>query len=123
MTAVATATVTCARCSNVTTDPVRDHWLVRREPIVVQGITLGLCLACMGGNTPAEGDERHCDRSCKGAYRPVLGAYFEAVRGRWPNEEKWACWDRECVEGWVDDQDPECSECGQDIDIDVTEYS
>lgn len=116
-------TYTCSRCSRTTTDPHGSHWLIRAAPVIVAGITLGLCLACLSGSTPDDTDaEKRCEGKCGGDYRPPRGTYFEGVAGRWSHEEKWACWDEACVEGWADDHGGECSECGHEIDVDITAY-
>ena len=122
---VATLTLTCSRCSRVTTDPKGAKWRYDDPPLVVQGVTLGLCLSCRTGQEPpAEDDKKTCDGSCKGDYRPAKGTYYEAVWGdSWSGGgEKYACWDEACVEAWADEQDSECAHCGHDVDVEVTKY-
>ena len=113
-------TFTCARCSRTTDHPKDDHWFLHRTPIVVQGITLGLCPSCALGTTAApEGDvEKHCGGGCKGDYKAATGTYYEATAGR----EKWSCWDLACVEAWADEQPWECEECGHDLDFETYRY-
>lgn len=113
-------TVTCARCSRVTSDPKRDHWSMRAEPLVVQGVTLGLCGTCLTGAVPpAEKDEKRCD-GCKGDYRPKTGTYFEAQWGdSFSGGERWSCWDQACAEGWLNDQPFDCGHCGSTVDMDL----
>ena len=117
--------VTCARCSNTTGDPQGEHWMLRPEPVVVAGILLGLCPACLGGNAPAAPDDeqKRGDGSCKGDYRPKAGTYFEATWGDGDGpDHRWACWDEQCAEGFLEDQPYQCGECGNSVDMDVTEY-
>lgn len=118
-------TVTCARCSRVTGDPEGAHWHVRSEPLVVQGVTLGLCNHCAVGEEPAaEGDDvKRCD-GCKGDYRPARGTYYLAEWGdTFSGGETWACWDRSCVEGWLDEQPIDCGHCGSSVDMDLYEVT
>lgn len=44
----------CAKCSKTTDRPRLYGWVVRVEPVVVQGKTLGLCRECAGGAPPAD---------------------------------------------------------------------
>lgn len=121
--ATETTTVTCSRCSRTTEHPERDHWLMRAVPVVVQGKTLGLCVACLGGSTPDDtAPEKRCEGKCGGDYRPESGTYFEATWGRYPAKEKWACWDEQCAEDWLNGRDDCCIECGSDVDTDLAAY-
>ena len=119
-------TFTCARCSRATTDPKGDHWFIRATPLVIQGVTLGLCASCVAGNVPSEPDEQKpCDGDCKGNFRPTVGTYFEAVlEGSWSSgDEKWACWDEACVDAWAEEHGGDCETCGHDRDVDVHQYA
>lgn len=120
-----TVTVACARCSRVTTDPKRDNWSMRPDPLVVQGVTLGLCGHCAAGSEPpAEGAEKSCEGSCQGNYRPARGTYFLAEWGdTFSGGETWACWDLACVQTWLDEQPYDCSHCGSTVDMDVFEVT
>ena len=119
-----TLSLTCARCSRVSTDPVAAKWRMDSPPLVVQGVALGLCWHCQVGEAPPAEGEKSCDGSCKGDYRPAKGTYYEAVWGSpWGSGgEKHACWDVGCAETWADEQDSECFHCGHDIDIEVHKY-
>jgi hypothetical protein len=113
----------CSRCSRQTDDPKRDGWFTHLIPVVVQGVTLGLCRHCAAGTTP-DADNRDwepCGGKCKGDYRPAVGTYFEATQHRLNGAESWACWDEACVEMWADEHS-ECEECGHDFDVDVHEH-
>lgn len=108
--------VTCARCSSVTTDPEGRKWRVDTPAPVVQGVTLGLCVRCLTGQpVPAEGTRR-CDGSCNGSHRPEKGTYYVA---RWGDRESWYCWDKACAEAWANDHDDDCDCCGNYVDITV----
>lgn len=115
-----TLSISCYRCSRVTTNPTKEHWTVRAEPLVVQGVTLGLCSTCATGNEPpAEGEARKCDGSCSGSYKPASGTYYlaewgEAYGGK---GEAWGCWDLACAEGWLEEQESECGTCGHYVDM------
>lgn len=118
------ATFTCGRCSRTTTDPHGDHWLIRSTPVIVAGITLGLCAACLAGAAPPDTDsDKRCGGACKGDFRPPVGTYFEAVAGTGFARETWACWDEACAEAWAEERGGECSECGHDVDVRVDFYS
>jgi len=114
----------CSRCSRQTDDPKGDNWSTRPIPVVVQGVTLGLCSQCATGTTPDSDDPdgEPCGGKCRGNFRPAIGAYFEAKQHRYNGtNEFWACWDSRCAEAWADEH-AECEECGHDIDVVVSEY-
>lgn len=121
-TAIETSTVFCGRCSRSTEDPARDKWVMRPKPVVVQGVTIGLCRSCANGS-PDAAENRRCNGNCGGAFKSDLQPHYIAEWGdpRIGKGESWACWDRECVDSWANEQDSDCGTCGHFIDIDVYE--